>query len=136
VTAIHEPAARTGLGEHTGTERAEARTAPVRVAISVWPPLLADTLRALLDHDGLTVVVHASPPDKARWSVVDHHADVAIVSSSETRSLAPTVITLDDAATSVGGGRVTAAHGRSRDLPDLDAVLAEVRSHIDPAHPA
>lgn len=132
VTPTDEPPAPPGSEPADATEAPATRRASgrgVRVAIAVEPPLAADALRMLLEHDRV-IAVAVYPAARARTALTSLHIDIAIVTPGPATPVAPTVITLDDAATSVGGGRVRVADGRSRELPHLDAVLAEVRSHV------
>jgi hypothetical protein len=94
-------------------------TPPLRVAVAAAPPLLADTLRALM-ADELTQVTLLTDRTSDRF-------DVAIVTDGGAPEVsAPVRIQLDESVTSTGGGTAQLPGGVELPLDDLAALLGFV----------
>ena len=90
----------------------------LRVALAVVPPLLADSLRRLLEDTAeVTVVLEDT----------DEVFDVAVTCPGAPPVQAALVIELDVDPDACGGGWAHTPHGGKR-LANLDAVLAYLRS--------
>jgi len=96
---------------------------PLRVALSAAPPLLADSLRSLLDGlaDVTILLGEASETGEAAY-------DIAIVTPDAPAIPADVTIVLDDSSEARGGGALVTSDGTPPGrLDDLASVLAFVQ---------
>lgn len=91
---------------------------PLRIALAMVPPLLADSLRKLLEDDAEVTVI---------LDDTDERFDVALTCPGAPKVDASLVIRLDDDPRARGGGWVR-LHGDDYRLKDLRTVLAYVRA--------